>query len=234
MGMKTIHPNRGLIVGITGGIACGKSTVTRLLTEKGAIPIDADEIGHRLLQRGSPILDTLIATFGADILDESGNVSRAKLGAIVFRDKAARGRLNAIMHPRIMQQSREAAMELAEADPNRIVLIDAALLIEIGALSSVDVIIVVTTTPEIQMQRLLARSQRQGHPLTDEEAKARIDAQMPLREKVKYADFVVENSGTLEALAQRVDRLWAELDAGRLERSVKSIGLTQKQGETIK
>ena len=100
--MKPNHPNRGIIVGITGGIACGKSTVTELLAEKGAISINVDRVGHQLLKRGSSVMDKLIAVFGKGILDESGDVSREKLGAIVFNDKAARERLNAIMHPRLL------------------------------------------------------------------------------------------------------------------------------------
>jgi dephospho-CoA kinase len=209
--MKTINSNRGLIVGVTGGIACGKSTVTQLLADKGAIPIDADEIGHRLLKRGSPVIGALVNAFGVDVLDEAGNVSRSRLGAIVFSDKTARDRLNAILHPLIERQSRTEARRLANEDPNRIVLIDAALLIEIGAQRSVDVVVVVTTSPEIQLQRLINRSHAQGRPLTKAEAQARIDAQMPLSEKVKYADFVIENNGTIEELREQVDWLWREL-----------------------
>ncbi|MCZ6680731.1 MAG: dephospho-CoA kinase [Candidatus Poribacteria bacterium] len=213
--MKPIHPNRGIIVGVTGGIACGKSTVSKLLGEKGAIPINSDAIGHQLLKRGSPVIGALIEAFGADILDESGAVSRQKLGAIVFKDKAARERLNAIMHPPIVQQSRSEARRLVAEDANCIVLIDAPLLIEAGAQDTVDVIVVVTASPEVQRQRLLERSIAQKRPLSRTEVKARIDSQMPLSEKVKYADFVIENEGTIEELRQKVDELWHNLRALR-------------------
>jgi dephospho-CoA kinase len=209
--MKARDANRGIIVGVTGGIACGKSTVTQLLAEKGATPINVDEIGHQLLRRGSPVMAELIRSFGAAILDESGDVSRKKLGAIVFTDKSARERLNAIMHPRIFQQSRSEARRLVAEDPNRVVLIDAALLIEVGGQDTVDVIVVVTASPKVQLQRLLNRSTAQNRPLSQAEAQARIDSQMPLSEKIKYADFVIENNSTIEELRQKVDALWKEL-----------------------
>lgn len=209
--MKSIDSNRGVIVGITGGIACGKSTVSQLLAEKGAIPINVDEIGHQLLRRGSPIIKELIDIFGAGILDESGNVSRQKLGAIVFNDTSARERLNGVMHPLIIEQSRAEARRLVTATPSCVVLIDAPLLIEGGAQDTVDIIVVVTASPEIQLQRLLDRSTAQNRLLSRAEAQARIDSQMPVSEKIKYADFVIENNSTIDALRQTVNRLWPKL-----------------------
>ena len=200
--MKPIVSDRGIIVGITGGIACGKSTVSKLLSKKGAIPINSDEIGHQLLKRGSPVMGALLEAFGSDILDKSGDISRQKLGAIVFNDKTARERLNAIMHPPIVQQSRSEANRLVAENANCVVLIDAPLLIEANSQDTVDVIVVVTASTQIQLQRLLDRS------LSPAEVQARIDSQMPLSEKVKYADFVVENDGTLEELEYKADELW--------------------------
>ena len=211
--MKPIDPNRGVIIGVTGGIACGKSTVSKFLAEKSAIPINSDQIGHQLLKRGSPVLGSLIEAFDPGILDESGDVSRQKLGEIVFNDKVARDRLNAIMHPPIVSQSRSEARRLATEDPDCVVLIDAPLLIEAGSQDTVDVIVVVAASPEVQRQRLLERSITENHPLTQTEAQARIDSQMPLSEKIKYADFVIENDGTLEKLQREVDRLWHALCA---------------------
>lgn len=211
-GMRTEkHRERGIIVGITGGIACGKTTVSELLAEKGAIPINADEIGHELLKADSPVINVLINTFGQEILEDSGDVSRKKLGAIVFKDRAAREQLNSILHPLIIQRSRARARQLVTEAPHCIVLLDAPLLIEAGAYDTVDLIVVVTASTETQVQRTLARSMAQGRSLTESDVHARLDAQMPLTEKVAYADVVIENEGTLGELQQQVDALWTEL-----------------------
>ena len=209
--MKPNYPNRGIIVGITGGIACGKSTVAELLAEKGAIAINVDQVGHQLLKRGSSVMDELILAFGESILDASGDVSREKLGAIVFNDKSARERLNAIMHPPIVEQSRTRARQLVAEDPTCVVLIDAPLLIEAGAQDTVDIIVVVTASTENQLQRIIDRSIAQNRPLERSEAQARIDAQMPLSEKIEYADFVIENNRTVDELREQVSLLWQEL-----------------------
>ena len=213
--MKTeTDRERGIIVGITGGIACGKTTVSELLAEKGAIPINADEIGHQLLKADSPVISELVDAFGQEILEESGDVSRKKLGAIVFNDKSARERLNTILHPLIIQRSRTLARQLVMENPSCVVLLDAPLLIEAGAYNSVDLIVVVTASPETQLQRILERSQVQNRPLSETEAQARIDAQMPVAEKVKYADVVIENEGALDELNKQVDALWEEFQKG--------------------
>ena len=209
--MKLIASDRGIIVGVTGGIACGKSTVSKLLSKKGAIPINSDAIGHQLLKRGSPVMGALLEAFGADILDESGDVSRPKLGAIVFDDKVARERLNAIMHPPIVEKSRSEANRLVTEEANCVVLIDAPLLIEANSQDTVDIFVVVTASTHIQLQRLLERAIAQNRLPSQAEAQARIDSQMPVSEKVKYADFVIENDGTLEALQRKVDGLWHEI-----------------------
>lgn len=198
-------------MGVTGGIASGKSTVSRLLAEKGAFTINLDEIGHELLKRGSLVMDELLEAFGPEILDASGDVSRKKLGAIVFADDAARERLNAIMHPPIVQRSQSEAHRLAAEDPNCVVVIDIPLLIEGGRHHMFDVIVVVTTSPEKQLQRLLERSIEENRPLSREEAQARINAQIPLSEKAKFAHFVIDNNCPLEELSHQVDHLWIEL-----------------------
>jgi dephospho-CoA kinase len=209
--MKSIDSDRGVIVGVTGGIASGKSTVSQLLAEKGAILINVDEIGHRLLKRGSPVIKKLIEIFGAGILDLSGDVSRQKLGAIVFNDTTARERLNEVMHPLIIQQSRAEARRLVTATPSCVVLIEAPLLIEGGAQDTVDIIVVVTVSPEIQLRRLLDRSAAQNRLLSQAEAQARIDSHIPVSEKIKYADIVIENNSTIDALRRTVNELWWKL-----------------------
>lgn len=208
---KQPDSNRGIIVGITGGIACGKTTVAKLLADKGAIPINADEIGHQLLKADSPVIDKLTETFGVEILEVNGDVSRKKLGKIVFQDKTAREKLNAILHPLIIKRSRSRAQELVENDPSCVVLLDAPLLIEAGAYNTVDLIVVVTSSHETQIQRIIDRSKVQNRNITETEAQARIDAQMPLSEKVKYADVVINNDDSYEELQQQVDALWTKL-----------------------
>ena len=213
--MNTQKPaDRRNIIGITGGIACGKTTVSELLAEKGAIPINADEIGHQLLKADSPIINELVEAFGEDILDVSGDVSRKKLGTIVFADKAAREQLNAILHPLIIKRSRARARQIVTTDPSTVVLLDAPLLIEAGAYDTVDLIVVVTASSETQLRRTLERSRAQGRTLTESEVQARIDAQMPLAEKINYADVVIENEGTLEELRRQVDEFWDRLHSG--------------------
>ena len=209
--MKQPNDKHGTIVGITGGIACGKTTVSNLLAEKGAVPINADEIGHQLLKSDSPVIGKLVDSFGVEILEDSGDVSRKKLGAIVFNDKKAREKLNAILHPLIITSSRARARELVTDNPSCVVLLDAPLLIEAGAYDAVDLIVVVTSAYETQIQRILDRSKEQNRPLSEAEAQARIDAQMPISEKVKYADIVVNNDGTYEELQKQVDALWMKL-----------------------
>jgi dephospho-CoA kinase len=209
--MKPIASDSGIIVGVTGGIACGKSTVSKLLSKKGAIPINSDEIGHQLLKRGSPVMSALLEAFGTDILDESGDVNRQKLATIVFNDKAARERLNAIMHPPIVERSRSEAKRLVTEDANCVVLIDAPLLIETNSQDTVDIIVVVTASTQTQLQRLLERAIKQNRPPSQAEAQARIDSQMPLSEKIKYADFVLENDGTFEELEEKAESLWHEI-----------------------
>ena len=202
---------QGKIIGITGGIACGKTTVSQLLAEKGAIPINADEIGHRLLKSDSPIIDDLIEIFGQKVLDESGDVSRKELGALVFKDKVLLDQLNAIVHPLIIERSRSQARKLLEEDSSCIVLLDAPLLIEAGAHDSVDIIIVVTSSPDLQLNRIVERSHLENRPLTEAEAQSRIDSQLPISEKVKYADIVIENNGSLKELKKQVDQFWIDL-----------------------
>ena len=134
-----------------------------------------------------------------------------RLGAIVFADNAKREQLNAIMHPPILQRSQSEARRLVAEDSNCVVVIDVPLLVEGGRHHLVDVIVVVTTSPENQLQRLLERSIEESRPLSVEEAQARISAQIPLSEKVKFAHFVIDNNCPLEELSHQVDRLWIEL-----------------------
>ncbi|MBM3240986.1 dephospho-CoA kinase [Candidatus Poribacteria bacterium] len=210
-----MNPNeplpRGLIVGLTGGIACGKTTVAELLAQHGADVIGLDEIGHQLLKKGNPVFDQIVKTFGEEILDEFGDISREKLGRIVFHDSERRLRLNQITHPAIIEQSLAEAKRLAALGIERVVIIDSPLLIEAGMQDIMDIVVVVVSDEKTQLDRVIRRSIEQKKPLSVEEAQARLHSQMPLSEKVKYADFVVENNGGLDELKMKVAELWDNL-----------------------
>ena len=202
---------RGLIVGLTGGIACGKTTVARMLEEQGAYVIDVDNIGHEMLKRGSSAYDDLIETFGTEVLDENGDISREKLGRLVFQNPEMRERLNEIVHPRIIQISLERARRFARENPCGIVVLDAPLLFEVGMEREVDVTVVVTADERKQVERQLERWRRMGREPDEREALARIRAQMPLERKIEMADFAIENDGSIEELREEVGRLWRKL-----------------------
>lgn len=202
---------RGLIVGLTGGVACGKTTVARMLEKLGAHVIDVDGIGHEMLKKGSPAYDDLVEAFGRQVLDENGDISREKLGRLVFQNPQMRGRLNEIVHPHIIRISLERARRFARENPCGIVVLDAPLLFEVGMEGEVDVTAVVAADERKQMERQLERWRRMGREADEREALARIRAQMPLERKVKMADFVIENDGSIEELREEVEKLWRKL-----------------------
>jgi len=200
--------SRGLIVGLTGGIACGKTTVANLLAQHGADVIGLDKMGHKLLLKGNPVCVQIVEAFGVEILDESGDISRSRLGQVVFSDPEKLRKLNQITHPPIIKQSLAEAQRLAELGAERVVVIDSPLLIEAGLQEMVDVVVVVVSDEKTQLERILKRSIEQRRPLCEENATARIRSQMPLTQKIKYADFVVENDESLIELEKKVTNLW--------------------------
>lgn len=195
-----------VLIGLTGGIASGKSTVARLLEQKGAAIIDADRIGHEVL-KVPDALDRVVARFGAGILGDDGAIDRAKLGAVVFADPAARRDLEAITHPLI---SAEIARRIAEhAATDRVVVLDAALLVEafdprrdLG----LDRVVVVSAFPEEQLERMV-----RDRGMSAEDARARMAAQAPAERKLSMADIVIHNRGTIEQLEESVETLWTEI-----------------------
>ena len=206
--MKQLNPLNGLIIGLTGGIACGKSTVTQLLQRKGADIIDLDQIGHELLKANSPVMKQLLKTFGPEVLDLSGDVNRTKLGKIVFADPLARQQLNDIVHPEIHRISRQLAQSKVKNQSDSIVVIESPLLIESGGYRSVDYVVLVSATPDQQIVRLMKRSLEQNKTMTQLDAEKRLAAQMSLKEKMAYADYIVDNQGDLTELGKQVDQLW--------------------------
>jgi len=204
-----------LVIGLTGGVATGKSTVARYLRELGVPVIDADQLAREVVEPGEPALEEIRQRFGLGVIDAGGRLDRAALGAIVFRDEQARKDLEAIVHPRIRSRMR-AMIEEYRRRGEPVVVCDIPLLFETGVgLDWVDRTVVVYVPREVQKARLMARN---GY--TAEEAERRIAAQLPTEEKARRADAVIDNSGDLDQTYRQVHRLWKEWmrDAPRADR----------------
>src|SRR5882724_9688456 len=197
-----------LKVGLTGSIAVVKSFVLRTLAELGCHVIDADTIARDVVAPASAGLKLVTAVFGNEILREDGALDRAKLGAIVFSDESKRAQLNSILHPLIIAVQDDQIREIELQDPNGIVVIDAALMIESGGYRRLDKLIVVHCRSEIQLNRLMARDQ-----LSREAATQRIASQMPQEEKMKYADYLIDTSEGFAETRRHVVAVYEELKA---------------------
>jgi dephospho-CoA kinase len=197
-----------LRVGLTGGIATGKSTVGAMFVELGCHLIESDQITHQLFEPGQAVHAAVVKQFGNRILAPDGTIDRRILGDIVFKDPQARAKLNGLVHPAIIQRQQEWLQEMEAQDPHGIAIVDAALMIEVGTYRNYDKVIVVTCSPEMQRERLRARS-----ALSEEEIESRIRSQMPAEEKIKYADFVIDNSGSIESTRVQVETVYQQLRA---------------------
>jgi dephospho-CoA kinase len=206
------------VVGLTGGIASGKSTVSAMLEEAGVPVIDADRLAREAVEPGRPAFDEIVAAFGRGVVGADGRLDRARLGAIVFADPEARRRLEAIVHPRVFEAERAALAELARARPGSVAVVDAALLLESGNHRWMDAVVLVAAPRETQIARLMARS---GLPRA--EAEARLAAQWPLEAKRPYADYEIDNAGTLDGTRRQVAELVAALE-GRARESRSKKG----------
>lgn len=194
------------VLGLTGNIASGKSTVARMLERSGARIIDADLIAREVVEPEKPAWADIVRKFGPGILGADGTVDRRRLGEIVFADEGKRRLLMDITHPRIKEAVRERLSRYREENAP-VVVIEAALIVESGGLREfLDGLIVVTADEESQIERLVKRS---GH--TREEALARIGSQMPAGEKALHADYIIDNSGTEEETEAEVKKLWEEI-----------------------
>ena len=199
---------RILAVGLTGGIACGKSVVTRIFGEEGAIVLDADEIAHKLMEPGGMGYAPVVERFGRDILDARGGIDRRILGGHVFADPRERWALNAIIHPLVIKEEERLHQEVRLLGGDRVVVTDAALLFEAGSQKRFDRVVVVHCSLEEQLRRL---KQRDG--LGREQAMLRIEAQMPVEEKVKRADYTLETTGTENETRDKARDLFVKLQA---------------------
>ncbi|HHX28068.1 MAG: dephospho-CoA kinase [Bacillota bacterium] len=199
------------VIGLTGGIASGKSTVSEILRSLGATIIDADAITRELQSPGSEALREIQEAFGDDIILPDGTLDRRKLGRVVFSSERSRHILDSIIHPRVIGRTKEILKELAQSAPGKspvaVAVVDAPLLLEAGADAVVDEVWVVALPRDQQAERLM---KREGY--SAEEAFSRIDSQMPLEEKEKRADRVIDNSGTPEETKEQVFTLWRSLE----------------------
>jgi dephospho-CoA kinase len=193
------------VVGLTGGIGTGKSTVSKMLRELGATVIDADEATRAVQAPGSPGLRRLVDEFGNGIITPEGELDRAALADIVFQDPAARERLNGIVHPLVRQWMAERQQEAAERD-DPVVVMDIPLLFESRGAGAFETVIVVYAPEEVAVRRLVAK-----RGIREDQARARIAAQMPIEEKRRLASHVIDNTGSLAELRREVERAWADL-----------------------
>jgi dephospho-CoA kinase len=191
------------VIGLTGGIASGKSLVAQWLAEHGAVVINADKVGHEAYRRGTETYRAVVDTFGPEVVGLDGEIDRKALGAKVFADPTARRRLEEIVWPAMRRMMEERLAEL-RAQGTPVAVLEAALLIEADWLSLVDEVWLVTASPETARRRLMERN-----GLTPEQAEARLRSQLSNEKRRAYADVVIENDGTLEELRRAVDAAWA-------------------------
>jgi dephospho-CoA kinase len=203
-----------LKLGLTGGIASGKSAVAAMLRELGFPVLDADSVSHKLLEPGQAAHDEILKTFGAELADASGRIDRAKLAGIVFADPAKLAKLNAILHPRVEQVILRQLEEWQRNGVRDAGFVEAALLIEAGLVNHLDGLVVAWCRPEQQLERLRARG------MSEIEAKRRIAAQLPLEEKLKRATETIDCSGSLDKTRAQVEALAARLRKSSGSRAV--------------
>jgi dephospho-CoA kinase len=195
-----------LRIGLTGGLASGKTFVGRALGEMGCLLIEADRLGHDVIAKGAEAYGAVVAEFGLAILNDQAEIDRRKLGAQVFANPELLKKLNAIVHPAVRARSAQLAGAFALREPNGIIVYEAAILVETGSFRDYDRLIVASCTEEQQMERAIQRDH-----FTREEVLNRLRRQMPLEEKVKFADYVVDTSGTKEHTLDQTRTVYASL-----------------------
>lgn len=195
-----------ILVGLTGGVACGKSSVARLLQDSGAFLIDADVLARTVVERGKPALKDIARVFGKKSLLPDGTLNRPALAKIVFGSPAKLKKLNAIVHPRVAREQAKMARAIATQEPRAVVIYDAPVLIEAGAHKRMDKIVVVAADEQTQIKRLHNRSH-----LSKTEALRRIKSQMPLAKKTAMADYVIDGTLSFEQTKHEVQRIYDEL-----------------------
>ncbi len=202
------------LIGLTGGIASGKSTVARRLYEHGAVHLDADQLARRVVEPGTPALAAIVAEFGPGVLRPDGSLDRVKLGAVVFDDEAARAKLNAIVHPAVRELAAKLIAKAEADDPDAVVVYDVPLLVEARVDHPFDLVVVTDAPRRTQVERLV--EQRGLDPL---QAEARVDAQASRDERLKIADVVIDTDGSLGHTMSQADALWSRIAAERAARA---------------
>jgi len=196
-------------VGLTGGIACGKSTIAKMFADLGAYVVQSDQIAHELYRKGEPVYAEVVKRFGSSIVKPNGEIDRAKLGAIAFGENRVE-ELNQIVHPAVIQHQSRWIFDVASKEPDAIAMIEAALIFEAGTNTRFEKMIVVTCTPE---QKIARFAQRTGmdEAAARAEVERRSKAQWPDEEKVKRADYLIDNSGPLKETDAQVKKVFTEL-----------------------
>jgi dephospho-CoA kinase len=195
-----------LNVGLTGGIACGKTTVAQMFIRLGGIVIDFDKLAHEVQMPDMPAWQDIVACFGRDILRSDGNIDRVRLGAVVFGDPEKLQKLNSIVHPRVFERWHLQLQNISAQNPRAIVFADVPLLFECAMQHLFDLTILVVIEPAQQIERLMARNL-----ITRSEAQVRLASQMPIHNKIALADIVIDNRDDVEKTKMRVEEVWQEL-----------------------
>ena len=194
------------VIGLTGGIASGKTTISNILKELGAIIIDADKIARKVVEKSSPALKDIEENFGRDVLFKNGRLDRKKLGNIVFNDTGSLKKLNEIIHPYIVEKIIDEINHYKKTYNNRVIILDAALLIELNLTDLVEEVWLIVVPEEMQLGRLVERDN-----ISADQAQKRIDAQIPLEDKKKYADLIIDNSKDLTYLQAQIEENWERI-----------------------
>lgn len=219
-GIKELEALRGkdnrLLLGVTGGIASGKTTVANMLAELGAPIVDFDLIARKVVEPGQPALKEIVEYFGTQVLQQDGTLDRKKLSEIVFKDVEKRKKLESFIHPRMGKEVLRQVNALAEKDPNAIIQMVVPLMIELNLQYQCHKLLVVYIPEEMQIQRLMERDK-----ITRDQATAMLKAQLSIEEKLGYADFVIRNDGSLEQTRRQVEELWAKLKEIQAQRASK-------------
>ncbi|MBN1586398.1 MAG: dephospho-CoA kinase [Candidatus Omnitrophica bacterium] len=200
------------VVGVTGGICSGKTSVARMMAEKGALVMDADVVAHELMQPGESVFEEVKDWLGDEVLTAGGQIDRKKVARAVFEDPDAVERLNGIVHPAVIKRILEDIERLRSGQEARVVVLDVPLLIEANMVDLVDLLVVVRADEAVQIKR---SQERMG--LSPEETQQRMRYQLPMEEKERLADCVIENSGNLDETKRQVDKIWNEMIVANLE-----------------